>query len=186
MIEWPYGRIVSDRCPRPQLLGFRSYIPAQGGREEEENGHRVSVQETLLLGPGDVSSHGPQFPPCSSTPASRDAQLPSWHPGGVGSSPASGGAAQRPTPPPATRLVPAPTPPSALEGWAAALSVPEPGTGGCWVSPRVGGPQPQCTCPDGRQRVPSLSSPACAFSRGARLSVPSVAEGAGESKCGCL
>ncbi|XP_040104856.1 dysbindin domain-containing protein 2 isoform X1 [Oryx dammah] len=78
-----------------------------------------------------LSPLGPRFPPHSSTSAGRDAQRPSRHSGGLGSPPASGGAAQRPTPPPPTRPVPAPTPPSALESWAAALIVPEPGTVGC-------------------------------------------------------
>ena len=78
-----------------------------------------------------LSLLGPRFPPHSSTLAGLDAQRPSRHSGGLGSPLASGGAAQRPTPPPPTRPVPAPTPPSALESWAAALIVPEPGTVGC-------------------------------------------------------
>lgn len=128
-----------------------------------------------------LSPLGPRFPPHSSTRAGRDAQRPSRPSGGLGSPPASGGAAQRPTPPPPTRPVPAPTPPSALESWAAALIVPEPGTVGCRGESRGREPPPLCTCLEARPRFPRPSSRASAFSRGARLKVRSVAEGAGES-----
>ncbi|KAI5215946.1 dysbindin domain-containing protein 2 [Manis pentadactyla] len=98
-----------------------------GGKEEEEDGHGVAVQKPL-----DWTLNA--FPRCArslclaSTP-SPDVQRPTQHPG-VGSSPASRGAAQRPTPPALTRPVPAPTPPRTLEGWAAALSSPGAGNRG--------------------------------------------------------
>lgn len=103
--------------------------------------------------------------------------------------PASGGAAQRPTPPALTRPGgPAPTPPCVLVGWAAALSSPRARNQGQPGESQGRGPQPPCTCPAGRHRVSALTPPAGPHSlfpivrpleKCARVSVASVAKGTG-------
>lgn len=156
-----------------------------------ENEHRASVQEEL---PGPWSEPGgtargkpfPSGPTVSaslSTRAGRDAQRPSRPSGGL-ASPASGGAAQRPTLHPRPALSRRPPRSSALESRAAALIVPEPGTVGCRGESRGRSPR-RCAPALKRGRGSPDLFPRERLSRGVRASKCGAWPRVPESQSGC-